>query len=255
MSEKYSYSDVIIDPEDPRVEIGKEYYFGNNPTCLLKDISQLSAQEGKLMLKDSAIEAQSSPFMSSGNKWFVCLIRKKEYTENDIITDVSDPRLKDAIGKTVYVAHKLYGSIVDNANNNDSAHKGVLVNLGYDPSHPFEVHTELGLHWDRIILSKNQPPRRHYVPFDLSDAVVREQLWGKRIVINEPYSIIAGKTFKREIHSMITGFTFCTGEESEGPEGDWEINAGECSLNAEEALKYAHFYDETPCGRLVEEDE
>ena len=53
---------------------------------------------------------------------------------------------------------------------------------------------------------------------------------------------------------MITGFTFCTGEESEGSEGDWEINAGECSLNAEEALKYAYFYDETPCGRLVEEE-
>ena len=250
MSEKYSYSDVIIDPEDPRVEIGAEYYFGNNPTCLLKDISQLSAQEGKLMLKDSAIEAQSSPFMSSGNKWFVCIVRKKEYTENDIITDVSDPRLKDAIGKTVYVAHKLYGSIVDNANNNDSAHKGVLVNLGYDPSHPFEVHTELGLHWDRIILSKNQPPRRHYVPFDLSDAVVREQLWGKRIVINASY-MAGNENIFREIHSTIIGFTCCQDGE---PKDDWTIDAGDYSLTAEEALEKAYFYDETPCGRLVEEE-
>ena len=87
MSEKYTYADVIIDPEDPRVEIGKEYYFGNNPTCLLKDISQLSAQEGKLMLKDSAIEAQSSPFMSSGNKWFVCIVRKKEKEKHYIPFD------------------------------------------------------------------------------------------------------------------------------------------------------------------------
>ena len=30
MSE-YTYKDVIIDPEDPRVEIGKEYYFGDFP--------------------------------------------------------------------------------------------------------------------------------------------------------------------------------------------------------------------------------
>lgn len=77
MSE-YTYADVIIDPEDPRVEIGKEYYFGNNPGCLLRSISQLSASEGTLVMKDSAIEAQSSPFMSSEGEWFVCIIRKKE---------------------------------------------------------------------------------------------------------------------------------------------------------------------------------
>ena len=27
MSDKYTYADVIIDPDDPRVELGKEYYF------------------------------------------------------------------------------------------------------------------------------------------------------------------------------------------------------------------------------------
>ena len=78
MSDKYTYADVIIDPEDPRVEIGKEYYFGNNPGCLLRSISQISASEGTLVMKDSAIEAQSSPFMSSEGEWFVCIIRKKE---------------------------------------------------------------------------------------------------------------------------------------------------------------------------------
>ena len=245
---EYTYADVIIDPNDPRVEIGAEYYFEDTAMEVL-ELAQDNVGSSKL---EEIYESSNFPFKFKGvTDGFPCIIRKKEYTENDIITDVSDPRLKDAIGKTVYVAHKLYGSIVDNANNNDSANKGVLVNLGYDPSHPFEVHTELGLHWDRIILSKNQPPRRHYVPFDLSDAVVREQLWGKRIVINDPYSI-AGKPFKREVHSMITGFTFSTGIDSEG---DWEINAGECSLKAEEALEYAYFYDETPCGRLVEEDE
>lgn len=28
---EYTYKDVIIDPEDPRVEIGKEYYWGESP--------------------------------------------------------------------------------------------------------------------------------------------------------------------------------------------------------------------------------
>ena len=168
---EYTYKDVIIDPEDPRVEIGEKYYF-----ALRADICIDYANSDKAVNFLDAIDTSgnSYPFIIA-QKAYPFIIRKKEIV-------------------------------------------------------------------------------RHYVPFDLSDAVVREQLWGKRIVINDPYSV-AGKTFKREVHSMITGFTFCTGEESEGPEGDWEINAGECSLNAEEALKYAHFYDETPCGRLVEEDE
>ena len=230
---EYTYADVIIDPEDPRVEIGAEYYFGNNPTCLLKDISQLSAQEGRLMLKDSAIEAQSSPFMSSGNKWFVCLIRKKEYTENDIMTDVSDPRLKDAIGKTVYVAHKLYGSIVDNANNNDSAHKGVLVNLGYDPSHPFEVHTELGLHWDRIILSKNQPPRKTYVPFDLSKEEDRAKLRGAWVRFKDD------QAYERQVFAIDKERVyFWSNYDYLTPEG---------------LLRDCTFLDGSPCGVLVEE--
>ena len=89
MSE-YTYADVIIDPDDPRVEIGAEYYFGNNPSCLLRSISQLSASEGTLVMKDSAIEAQSSPFMSSENEWFVCLIRKKEAKKKYVPFDLSN---------------------------------------------------------------------------------------------------------------------------------------------------------------------
>ena len=89
MSDKYTYADVIIDPEDPRVEIGKEYYFGNNPGCLLRSISQISASEGTLVMKDSAIEAQSSPFMSSEGEWFVCIIRKKEPEKKYVPFDLS----------------------------------------------------------------------------------------------------------------------------------------------------------------------
>ncbi len=164
---EYTYKDVIIDPEDPRVEIGKEYYFGDNPTSLLYGVQHNWPIR---KLEDVSNQAPSiSPFYD-GSSFFACVIRKKE-------------------------------------------------------------------------------PEKKYVPFDLSDAAVREKLWGKRIVINEPYSI-GGKPFKREVHSMITGFTYCMDGE---PKDDWVINAGECSLNAEEALEYAYFYDETPCGKLAEE--
>lgn len=101
MSE-YTYKDVIIDPNDPRVEIGAEYYFGNNPGCLLRSISQLSASEGTLVMKDSAIEAQSSPFMSSENEWFVCIIRKKEPEKKYVPFDLNNPEDRKALmGKTI----------------------------------------------------------------------------------------------------------------------------------------------------------
>ena len=166
MSEKYTYADVIIDPEDPRVEVGKEYYFASVIASLLVYAN------GDCMAKDlkSIRKGSNYPF-ADGISNYMCIIRKKE-------------------------------------------------------------------------------PEKKYVPFNLSDAVVREQLWGKRIVINA--SCTAGdETIFREIHSTITGFTCCQDGE---PKDDWTIDAGDYSLTAEEALEKAHFYDESPCGKLVEEE-
>lgn len=36
MAERYTYRDVIIDPDDPRVEIGAEYYFSDFPVDCLR---------------------------------------------------------------------------------------------------------------------------------------------------------------------------------------------------------------------------
>lgn len=244
MAEKYTYADVIIDPEDPRVEIGKEYYAATSISGALRAANEKN--EGLLANLDSVNREPtrtlitSKPFTISykhgngGEADF--LIRKKEYTENDIITDVSDPRLKDAIGKTVYVAHKLYGSIVDNANNNDSANKGVLVNLGYDPSHPFEVHTELGLHWDRIILSKNQPPRKKYVPFDLTKEEDRTKLRGAWVRHKQ----------NPERENLITGL----GDETV----DFAVYFGDVAIGTGVLLENFEFVDGSPCGKLVEEE-
>ncbi len=235
MAEKYTYADVIIDPEDPRVEIGKEYYFGDFP----KEALEYANKNGRGALLEDIDLVSNFPFlMENFDESAPCIIRKKEYTENDIITDVSDPRLKDAIGKTVYVAHKLYSSVVDNANNNDSANKGVLVNLGYDPSHPFEVHTELGFHWDRIILSKNQPPRKKYVPFNLSKEEDRNFLRNKWVR-------------KKDTDELWEDQILSFGSDEVLEEPYASLNMG--SENAETLFKHFEFLDGTPCGRLVED--
>lgn len=160
--------------------------------------------------------------------------RKPEYTEADIISDINDPRLEGSIGKVCYVAHHLYDDdIVANANNDDKTHKGILINLGYDPAFPFEVHTEMGLHWKQIIIAKNQPSQPEYVPFDLSREEDRQLLRGKWLRSNQ----------NRE--EMITGFHMFDN-------GKWTADMS-CFANAtgDGLFRLYTFLDGTPCGKQI----
>lgn len=75
MAEKYSYSDVIIDPNDARVEIGKEYWFADYPfNVLLFANRDDGACHGIL---SGISRGDITPFFISG-KHYACLIRKKE---------------------------------------------------------------------------------------------------------------------------------------------------------------------------------
>ena len=70
---EYKYSDVITEPDDPRAEIGAEYYFGSFPAILLWDVS-IGAIESKPLVRISNTE---KPFNDGSHK-FPCIIRKKE---------------------------------------------------------------------------------------------------------------------------------------------------------------------------------
>lgn len=56
MSERYSYKDVIIDPEDPRVEVGAEYYFEDMPKSVISN-----AQEEVGALRPRQFRGQERP--------------------------------------------------------------------------------------------------------------------------------------------------------------------------------------------------
>lgn len=99
---EYTYADVIIDPDDPRVEIGKEYYFGDNPTSLLYGVQHNWPIR---KLEDVSNQAPSiSPFYN-GSSFFACLIRKKEpvkkYVPFDLSKEEDRARLRGA-----WVRHK-----------------------------------------------------------------------------------------------------------------------------------------------------
>lgn len=74
MAEKYTYTDVIIDPNDPRVEIGKEYWFSAYPAqCISNAGDNIPAHT----LKDVVV-GSSYPFVTQDDLRYSCLIRKKE---------------------------------------------------------------------------------------------------------------------------------------------------------------------------------
>lgn len=90
MADKYTYADVIIDPEDPRVEIGKEYYSSKNiPDALFK------ANEGDEMFCYKLLSVHDGAY---GPFWmdkdspssFDFLIRKKEPEKKYVPLDLND---------------------------------------------------------------------------------------------------------------------------------------------------------------------
>ena len=78
MSE-YSYNDIIMDPEDPRLEgaIGKECYFSDCPTKLLE-----SARYNSTLYLDcltNISKEKACPFVDkNGSVWTLIIIKKEE---------------------------------------------------------------------------------------------------------------------------------------------------------------------------------
>lgn len=107
MAEKYTYADVIIDPNDPRVEVGKEYFFEDTATDVLKyACDKIEARK----LKD-VDESGNFPFIIEGlSNGYACLIRKKEPVKKYVPFDFDDFTVRrDLMGKTIINNYGLDG--------------------------------------------------------------------------------------------------------------------------------------------------
>ncbi len=99
---EYTYKDVIIDPEDPRVEIGAEYYFGDTPAEVLK----FANDNGRgAILANADDEDNQGPFWFKDigftlSKGRPCIIRKKEpekkYVPFDLSLEEDRAKLREA---------------------------------------------------------------------------------------------------------------------------------------------------------------
>ena len=98
MRDKYTYADVIIDPNDLRVEIGKEYYFGDSPAEVLRHARKdKDAEVLQRVEKD-----WDDPFIENLGYRSICIIRKKEPKKKYVPFDFDDPEVRKALmGKTI----------------------------------------------------------------------------------------------------------------------------------------------------------
>lgn len=233
--DKYTYADLIIDPKDPRLEIGAYYYFGGNAVNALE-----RANEGKkekeltwiyngddfdqryiFGLRDTEDTGDSRIFTSF-------LIRKKEPTyaerqaewvkENDIKVGDKVKILKEfSSGDFVDYMKPLVGTI------------GEIKEIG----ERIQVYTEDKddwWYWPYYCLEKVE--EKKYVPFDLSLEEDRAKLRGAWVRPKDCYP---------NADHLIRGISNIT------------VWFGDSYLNAQELLNEYEFIDGSPCGKLVED--
>lgn len=104
---EYTYADVIIDPEDPRVKIGAEYYFANHVKSVL---SFANIDVGYSLSTLSAIEAKSDyPFVDSLGNMNAFIIRKKDPKKKYVPFDLSLEEDREKL-RGAWLRHKESGN-------------------------------------------------------------------------------------------------------------------------------------------------
>lgn len=89
---EYTYEDIIINPKDPRIELGKEYYFGDKPKELLKIAREDNSADVLFEVRKDSDEPFA--FASLG---YSCIIRKKEPEKKYVPFDLSDKKVRDEL--------------------------------------------------------------------------------------------------------------------------------------------------------------
>lgn len=93
MADKYTYADVIIDPNDPRVEIGKDYYFALGAQACI-DYANIGKKLNTLDEIDKS--GQYHPFITD-EKDYPFIIRKKEPVKKYVPFDLNDPEVRKSL--------------------------------------------------------------------------------------------------------------------------------------------------------------
>ena len=162
---EYTYEDVIIDPEDPRLEgaIGKECYFGNELQHAIDDANENNNLAILEIVDSSRPSAHFGIYIPSYNDRcsVTCIILKKEeqmlkYTYKDIIIDPTSEEAKSCIGKMVYFADNPTVCL-ESANDNNGGYFREILDRLKDGYFPFVARGNDETSWACIIPCKEEP--------------------------------------------------------------------------------------------------
>lgn len=231
-SPEYTYDDVIIDPNDPRVEIGAEYYFALGAQAC---IDYANRDVKKRTLDDIDTSGNYSPFITD-EKDYPFIIRKKEPSyeerqaewikENDIKVGDKVRIIKESPPEEGFVDEMkpLVGTIGEIKKINDD---------------DIQVYTEDKVDWWRwpyYCLEKVEEPEKKYVPFDLNNEEDRAKLRGAWVRIKG----------SRRLEQQIVALAINT---------QLVFLPDVVSVETKELLEGYEFLDGTPCGKLVEDEQ
>lgn len=239
---KYTFDDVIINPDDPRVEFGKEYYYADFPIRVLDYANSDIRTTG--ILKSISGVSPETPFevyaCEVTTSW-ACLIRKKElsYVERQSKW-LADNNVK--VGDKVRVVRKAQ-SREDGWGNawvedmDDWVGKVFKVDRIYSDDGIRLVDSHSWWVFPYFVLEKVE---LEYEPYDLSDLDLRASLLGKAVKFMDG---------SRLGPALITGFELFD-------DGVWGVHVGGVStMDAIALLDGWVFLDGTPCGVVVEDVE
>lgn len=228
---EYTYKDVIIDPEDSRVEMGAEYYYCDNPsTCLERankeDVAHLA------VLEKVYLNAIAHFFIDDA--YSICIIRKKEpsYAERQEKW-IKENNIKK--GDKVRVVRQAYDNEDgwDNfwAEDMDEA-VGKVGTFSGIPAVPRESGIDVdvpdvgGFRYPYFVLEKVE---QKYVPFDLSKEEDKARLRGAWIKLKEH----SNEVMVKAIYPFFNNVSIDNEE-----------------VSTDFLLENYKFLDGTPCGKL-----
>lgn len=230
---EYTFADIIMDPNDPRVEVGAEYYFGDTALAILLN----ARNDNNSGLLKSIKADKCFPFrMTNGTEWAL-VIRKKEPTYAECQAKwIADNDVK--VGDKVRVTRKA-NSIENGWQSlwNPDMDEAVLKvgTVSYIPANWGECGIEVDVPdvgefmYPYFVLEKVEP---RYVPFDLSIEEDRARLRGAWVRSKENGD-------EHMIFAVLP--SIC------------RVYVGEEEPTARLLFKNYEFLDGTPCGKRTEE--
>lgn len=236
---KYTYADVIIDPNDPRVEIGKTYFFALGAQACI-DYANRGVRERTLERIDESlynpfigdekdypfiIRKKKLPYAASQAKWIadndvkkgdkVRIVRKADKNEGGWGV-FWNPDMDEAVGKVGTVRH-------------------IPTNWGASGIEVDVPAVSLFL-YPYFVLEKVEEPKKKYVPFDLNNEEDRAKLRGAWVRIKG----------SRRLEQQIVALAIAT---------QLVFLPDVVSVETKELLEGYEFLDGTPCGIVVEDEQ